>query len=168
MTDSVDPAKIPYRHGKAGASATGYRRGCRCADCRRIHSDKMKAYRLAKKLREGGGEVAAETFAPLDFTPSSTAISWDAEPGPIEEALSRDLDNMQFADPPFQQTLIVLAKYDARVLDQAPQLERLDLISGMQSRLFNVFDRLRRVNAPAGAADGAEAFLQSLGMPDGE
>lgn len=168
MADDVDPIKIPYRHGKAGASLTGYRKGCRCGDCRRIHSDKMKAYRLTKKLRDAGGEVTHAAMAPLDFSPSSTAISWDAPAGPIEEALTRDIEAMSFADPPFQQTLIVLAKYDARVLDQAPRLERLDLVSGMQSRLFNVFDRLRRVNAPASAADGAEAFLQSLGMPDGD
>ncbi|WP_422934970.1 hypothetical protein [Sinomonas sp. P47F7] len=126
----------------------------------------MKAYRLAKKLRDSGGELPAAVLAPLDFTPSATAISWDAAPGPIEEALARELDSMQFADPPFKETLVVLAKYDARVLDQIPRLERLDLISGMQSRLFNVFDRLRRVNAPVNAADGAEAFLQSLGMPE--
>ncbi|MEA5454483.1 hypothetical protein SPF06_07095 [Sinomonas sp. JGH33] len=128
----------------------------------------MKAYRLAKKLREGGGELSAEALAPIDLSPSSTAISWDAEAGPIEATLSRELEAMQFADPPFRETLIVLAKYDARVLDQIPRLERLDLISGMQSRLFNVFDRLRRVNAPVGAADGAEAFLQSLGMPESD
>lgn len=168
MADSIDLSKIPFRHGSAGASETGYRKGCRCGDCRRIHKDKMKAYRLAKKLREAGGEVPADAVAPLDFAPSSTAVSWDAPAGPIEETLTRELESMQFADPPFKETLVVLAKYDARVLDQAPRLERLDLVSGMQSRLFNVFDRLRRVNAPASAADGAEAFLQSLGMPEGE
>ena len=63
---------------------------------------------------------------------------------------------------------MISADIDPSLCTGEPQLERLDLISGMQSRLFNVFDRLRRVNAPVGAADGAEAFLQSLGMPDGD
>ncbi|MHA7275356.1 hypothetical protein ACX80O_02315 [Arthrobacter sp. Hz1] len=145
-----DIAEMPYRHGKAGASATGYRKGCRCAGCRRIHSDKMKAYRATKKLQEAG-DAHPEYDLPPEVTPSSAAISWSAEPGQIERALCGELDAL-IGEPPFKRTLIVLAKYNARVLDQLPQMERLDLVSGMQTRLFNVFDRLRRVELAPGAA----------------
>lgn len=154
MADAVDPAKIPYRHGPKGASLAGYRKGCRCAGCRKCKRDDMSAYRAKKKLREAGGSDGAEHFFPgaPAVEPSSMAISWSAPAGPIEQTLTDELDAL-IGEPPFKKTLLVLAKYNARVLDQIPQLERPDLISGMQSRLFNVFDRLRRTETTAGAED---------------
>ncbi|WP_104116960.1 hypothetical protein [Arthrobacter sp. B1805] len=146
MTDQP----IPFRHGNAGPSATGYRKGCRCAGCRKAKREDQAAYRAAKKLKESGGPAPAfEPAAPL-VEPSSVGISWDAPAGPIEQALDGELAAL-IGEPPFKKTLIVLARYNARVLDQIPAAERFDLVSGMESRLFNVFDRLRRVESAPGA-----------------
>jgi hypothetical protein len=164
VAEAVDPSKIPYRHGPAGAGLAGYRKGCRCAGCKKAKREDMAAYRARKKLKEAG-EAADVEFAfttPPDVEPSSMAISWSAAPGPIETTLISELDAL-IGEPPFKKTLLVLAKYNARVLDQIPQLERPDLISGMQSRLFNVFDRLRRTETTAGATDSWDmsALLQA-------
>lgn len=143
---------------------TGYRKGCRCDVCGKAKSDDNAAYRAAKKLRDANGVEAAEHFFPVapDVEPSSMAISWLAPAGPIETTLVSELDAL-IGEPPFKKTLLVLAKYNARVLDQIPQLERPDLISGMQSRLFNVFDRLRRTETAAGAGSSWDmsALLQA-------
>ena len=37
----------PINHG----TGTGYRRGCRCAKCRKAHADKMSAYRARKRSK---------------------------------------------------------------------------------------------------------------------
>lgn len=151
------------RHGKK-AGLTGYRKGCRCTPCKKAKSDDNAAYRAAKVLREASGDAAAEYLlpAPPEVEPSSMAVAWAAPAGLIETTLISELDAL-IGEPPFKKTLLVLAKYNARVLDQIPQLERPDLISGMQSRLFNVFDRLRRVEAAAGSEDSWDmsALLQT-------
>lgn len=144
---------------------TGYRKGCRCDVCGKAKSDDNAAYRAAKKLRDANGVDAAQQLlaTPPEIAPSSMAISWLAPAGPIETTLAGELDAL-IGEPPFKKTLLVLAKYNARVLDQIPQLERPDLISGMQSRLFNVFDRLRRTEPAAGA--GAWDMSQLLHADD--
>lgn len=170
MADGIDPEKIPYRHGKT-PGRTGYRKGCRCAQCRREHSDDMKAYRRNKKLQEAAESAGAAGIddAPPSLEPSSMGVSWNAPNGVIEETLVAELDKL-VGEPPFKKTLIVLARYNARVLDQIPAMERFDLVSGMESRLFNCFDRLRKVTDGAGAAGGAgmtpEQFLAGLAAAD--
>lgn len=154
----------PYRHGKGEPSLNGYRRGCRCAGCKKAKRDDMAAYRARRKLREQGGEVALEDSPELPpaIDPSSMSLDWQAAPGQIEEVLTEELGKL-VGEPPFKKTLIVLAKYNARVLDQIPRIERPDLISGMESRLFNVFDRLRKVTDGGDkAATSPEAFLAGL------
>ena len=132
---------------------TGYRKGCRCDVCGQAKSDDNAAYRAKKKLQDATGVEQAQHLLPSvpDIEPSSMAIAWNAPAGPIETTLISELAAL-IGEPPFKKTLLVLAKYNARVLDQIPQLERPDLISGMQSRLFNVFDRLRRTETAAGAS----------------
>ncbi|MEE2568594.1 hypothetical protein V1638_04180 [Pseudarthrobacter sp. J64] len=132
---------------------TGYRKGCGCEVCGQAKSDDNAAYRAKKKLQEAAGVDQRQHLLPTvpDIQPSSMAIAWNAPAGPIETTLISELDAL-IGEPPFKKTLLVLAKYNARVLDQIPQLERPDLISGMQSRLFNVFDRLRRTETTAGAS----------------
>ena len=155
--------QTPIRHGKK-PGVTGYRKGCRCGGCAKAKSDDNAAYRAAKKLREANGDAAEQHFfpSPPEVEPSSMAIAWAAPAGLIETTLISELDAL-IGEPPFKKTLLVLAKYNARVLDQIPQLERPDLISGMQSRLFNVFDRLRRTETTAGATDSWDmsALLQA-------
>ncbi len=166
MAEAVDPEKIPYRHGKT-PGRTGYRKGCRCGQCRREHSDDMKAYRAKKKLKDAGSaDFPPGYFDAPPVEPSSMAIIWSAPAGPIETALTEELDAL-IGEPPFKKTLLVLAKYNARVLDQIPQMERPDLISGMQSRLFNVFDRLRKVtDGEGGKVNTADEFLAGLMSED--
>ena len=163
MEDTQIPS-IPYRHGKGEPSLNGYRRGCRCAGCKKAKRDDMAAYRARRKLREQGGEVTLEDLPELPpaVDPSSMSLDWQAAPGQIEEVLTDELGKL-VGEPPFKKTLIVLAKYNARVLDQIPRIERPDLISGMESRLFNVFDRLRKVTDGGDKAPTSpEAFLAGL------
>lgn len=147
----MTPSKALIRHGKK-AGLTGYRKGCRCDACGKAKSDDNAAYRARKKLADSGANVPLEFLAPPPVEPSSAVVSWSAPAGPIETALTSELEAL-IGEPPFKKTLLVLAKYNARVLDQIPQMERFDLVSGMQSRLFNVFDRLRRTETAAGAED---------------
>ena len=168
MEDSQIPS-IPYRHGKGEPSLNGYRRGCRCAGCKKAKRDDMAAYRARRKLREQGGEVALDELPELPPTidPSSMSLDWQAAPGQIEEVLTEELGKL-VGEPPFKKTLVVLAKYNARVLDQIPRIERPDLISGMESRLFNVFDRLRKVTDGGDkAATSPEEFLAGLFSEEG-
>lgn len=162
MSDAVDPI-IPYRHGKAGPSATGYRKGCRCGGCRKAKREDQAAYRARRKLQEAGAVMGGYVLPP-EVEPSSVSISWSAPAGPIEQALNEELSAL-IGEPPFKKTLIVLARYNARVLDQIPHAERFDLISGMESRLFNVFDRLRKVEPVAGS--GGSWDMSALLTPDG-
>ncbi|GGJ74444.1 hypothetical protein [Glutamicibacter ardleyensis] len=163
MEDAEIP-QIPYRHGGVGPGLGGYRKGCRCAGCKKSKRDDMAAYRARRKLREQGGEVALDELPELPpaIDPSSMSLDWQAEPGQIEEVLTEELGKL-VGEPPFKKTLLVLAKYNARVLDQIPRIERPDLISGMESRLFNVFDRLRKVTDGAGGqVVTPEEFLAGL------
>lgn len=104
-----------------------------------------------------------EVIAPPEFEESSARINWSAPAGPIELALTSELDSL-LGEPPFKKTLMVLARYNARVLDQIPEVDRFDLVSGMQSRLFNVFDRLRRVEVAPGSKDSWD--MSGLLSPD--
>ncbi|MHC6176230.1 hypothetical protein [Glutamicibacter sp. X7] len=163
MDDERIPS-IPYRHGGIGPGISGYRKGCRCAECRKAKREDQAAYRARRKLREQGGEVdlAEAPELPPMVEPSSVSLDWQAKPGQIEQVLTGELGRI-VGEPPFKKTLIVLARYNARVLDQIPRIDRPDLISGMESRLFNVFDRLRKVTDGGDkAALSPEEFLKGL------
>ncbi|WP_313812375.1 hypothetical protein [Glutamicibacter sp.] len=169
MGKPENPA-IPYRHGGIGPGLAGYRKGCRCADCRKAKRDDMAAYRARRKLRDQGGEIDLEELPELPpaIEPSSVSLDWQTEPGEIERVLTGELDKI-VGEPPFKKTLVVLAKYNARVLDQIPRIDRPDLISGMESRLFNVFDRLRKVtNGDGGPVRSPEELLAGLFSDDGD
>ena len=153
MAESVDLVKIPYRHGPAGPSLAGYRKGCRCAGCKKCKREDMAKYRAGKKPPVSNSAYREQDQTdPSEIDTPSMAMAWEAPAGPIETALLSELDAL-IGEPPFKQTLLELAKYNARVLDQIPTMERPDLISGMQSRLFNMFDRLRKTETAAGATD---------------
>ena len=149
------------KHGRSG-----YRRGCKCGICRAGHSEAAREYR-ARKKRETDAARDAEAPTPPPAQPVSgdveARIDFNAAPGEIETALTSELEKM-IGEPPFKQTLFVLARYNARILDQLPAIERPDLASGLQSRLFDVFDRLRKVEA--GTRVGVPADLSGLLGPD--
>lgn len=162
----AEEPQITQRHGKAGPGVTGYRKGCRCLGCRTAKAEDNAAYRARRKLQERGGDVALEAIERPAVEPSSTELDWTIAPGPVEAALAVELEQL-VGEPPFKKTLIVLGKYNARVLDQIPRIGRPDLISGVQSRLFNVFDRLRAVSTPTGGSPtDADGFLASLTHTD--
>lgn len=162
----AESPQITERHGKAGAGLTGYRKGCRCTGCSKAKSDDNAAYRARRKLHQEGGDVSIEVIERPAIEPSSAALDWSLPAGEIESALAVELDQL-IGEPPFKKTLIVLGKYNARVLDQIPRIGRPDLISGVQSRLFNVFDRLRAVTTAAGGSTSdPNEFLLSLANPD--
>ncbi|MHA7270409.1 hypothetical protein [Arthrobacter sp. HLT1-20] len=150
-----------HLHGSAGPGLSGYRKGCRCPGCKKLKRDDNSAYRAKQKLLAAGHAPAPDGDQMPLAAPAPVALDWNAAPGLIESTLNSELETM-LGDPPFKKTLMVLGRYNARVLDQIPRIDRPDLISGMQSRLFNVFDRLRYVNNPVGGADGADAFLADL------
>ncbi|MGM9473177.1 hypothetical protein ACS5PJ_14380 [Pseudarthrobacter sp. YS3] len=161
MDEAVDLAKIPYRHGPAGPSLGGYRKGCRCAGCKKCKREDMAKYRAGKKPSVTTADRDQDQTDSPEIETPSLAMAWDAPAGPIETALLSELAAL-IGEPPFKKTLLEMAKYNARVLDQIPAMERPDLISGMQSRLFNMFDRLRKTEAAAGATDSWDlsALLQ--------
>lgn len=149
MTESPNPQPL---HGKNGPSLSGYRRGCRCAACKKLKREDNAAYRAQTKLKDRTGVADLHMLFPPEVEAASVSLDWSAEPGLVEATLVEELDKL-IGEPPFKKTLIVLGRYNARVLDQIPRIDRPDLISGMQSRLFNVFDRLRRTETAAGATD---------------
>lgn len=154
------------KHGST-PGRKGYRKGCKCNLCRAGQRKYMADYRAKKKTTDAAEELVDVLPDEELSVDRSLDLDWSGPAGLIESTLTEEIEEMEFADPPFASTLIVLAKYDARVLDQIPRIQRLDLISGMQSRLFNVFDRLRKTSGPASnGADAADAFLASLTQDD--
>lgn len=123
---------------------SGYRRGCKCAVCRAGHAESVARWRARRRERDaaerGPAEPPAESapLAPLESVPT---IDLAAEPGPLELAFAEDLENPA-SKVAFQRTLIGLAKYNARVLDQVPTHGRMDLVSPVQLRLLEVLQRL--------------------------
>lgn len=149
LTKETDQAQR-FKHGET-PGRNGYRKGCRCESCRRGQRDYQRKYRAGKAGREAAAAMPEFELEP-EVQEVSASIDWSAPAGPIELALSEELAAL-IGEPPFKKTLMMLAKYNAKVLDQLPRADRFDLISGVQSRLFNVFDRLRRVEATTGSVD---------------
>lgn len=148
-------------HGRTPGQP-GYRRSCRCSLCRAGHAEHNRAWRAAKRQRETDEALAdaeplvppAPPAPPADLQ-SVPTIDYGAAPGTLESAFDLDLtepDN-QVA---FARTLVGVAKYNARVLDQVPQHGRMDLISPVQIRLLDVLQRIGLLGF-AGFTDGPTA-----------
>lgn len=87
----------------------------------------------------------------------------------MQRALEAELRRL-IGEPPWKNTLSALAVLNARLIDQAPELDRLDLVSPLQIRMLDVLDRLRAISAapgkPRSTGDEAAAFLASLNDSD--
>lgn len=146
--------------------ASGYRAGGRCTVCRKGHNDSNAAYRERKRLRDAGIIPPAAAAARPEIETSSAEVDWDAEPGQLEQIVVAELETLT-AEPPWKQTFVALARYNARVLDQIPRLQRFDLASGIQSRFLNVLDRLNKAgDGTAGPAVDWDAAAAALGAPE--
>lgn len=140
---------------------SGYRKGCRCETCRRAKREYMRDYR-ARQRRDADevAEVVREAAA-LDPLAPVPSIDMKAEPGAVERALRKDLKKLT-GEPPWKRTLSRIAMLNARLLDQAPIADRLDLISPIQLRTLEVLNRLRAVSSGSSLADDAAAMLRDM------
>lgn len=133
-------------HGRSG-----YRRGCKCGVCRAGHAQAVAEWRARKRAEARAGVPAAPAVdapmpAPLASAP---ALDPDAPPGRLEQLLAADLNAP--GEKTWKGFLSGLALYNARMLDQLPGLDRLDLISSIETRTLEV---LQRLAPPKPAGDG--------------
>lgn len=152
MGGGVTVSKEITNHGQAG-----YRRGCRCEACRSGHRDAARRYREGKRKPVVKPEPL---LAPLVDVPEVDTV---APAGPIESALARELEAL-VGEPPWKRTLSAMLLGNAKVLDQVAAHERFDVISGLQTRMLDMMDRLRKV-ADGGASAPAD-LSALLGEPD--
>ena len=147
---------------------SGYRRGCKCETCRRAKREYMRTWR-DRKRRETAAladetAVVVETARDLDPIAPPPAFDRSATPGRIERALRRDLKGLT-GEPPWKRTLSAVVRLNARLLDQAPKIDRLDLISPIELRLVEQLKLLRGVSlgSPSGSiAEDAEKLLRDM------
>lgn len=144
-----------------------YRRGCKCETCRRANRDRMRQYRNRKAAVAGEVELIAERARDLDPLAPAPTIDMKAKPGRIEKALRKDLRALT-GEPPWKGTLAAVAKLNARLLDQAPRADRLDLVSPIQLRLVEQLKLLRGVSLGGGSvADEAAQLLKDMAGEEG-
>ena len=145
---------------------SGYRKGCRCETCRRAKRDYMRAYRASKKEdAEVVAEVVREVTA-LDPLAPVPSIDLTSAPGRVEQALRKDLKAL-VGEPPWRRTLSKIALLNARILDQVPRIDRLDLVSPLELRTLEVLNRLRAVSAGGSVAEDAAAMLAAMDRTSG-
>lgn len=115
----------------------------------------------------GGYSKGCKCSAPLPPPMASLpAIDPDAPPGRLELALTADLDGGATLDPSGPRVFLsALARFNARMLDQLPGLDRLDLVSPLESRTLDILARLQA--KPTEGVTDAELrdFMASLNEP---
>lgn len=143
-TASAAMTTATIKHGD-NPGQPGYRRGCRCTVCRDGHAEHNRAWREAKRQRETDealvdAEPLIPSTPPADLQ-SVPTLDFDAAAGTLEQAFDLDLSEPD-SKVAFARTLVGVAKYNARVLDQVPLHGRMDLISPVQIRLLDVLQRI--------------------------
>lgn len=145
-----------------------YRAGCKCEVCRAANAARVRLSRRVAAWEEKEKRAVTEIVQmPAPDAPVAT-IDMDAPPGMIEQAVVEDLDEL-VGEPPWKRTAAAILRLNARVIDQAPSRDRLDLLSPMQLRTQEWMKLLRSVGPTDGTvASGAEALLAAMaGADDG-
>lgn len=137
--------------------ASRYRSGCRCVVCRAANTRRVREWRARKRSPEP--VVSAELPEPPADLPTPSA-RFGA--GPIETALLAELEAL-VGEPPWRVPLEQLLLLNARLLDQVHVHGRYDIISGLQTRTLQMFDRIRALD-PNGGGD-LEALMRDLNNP---
>lgn len=169
--------------------ASGYRKGCKCSVCRAGHNAAQRAYNAKRKAAGKAAPRrrtvdAAEALAavgievpddaepiPADIAPSPPPPQFDptSPPGPIEATLT-ELD--EDGDVKWNTVLLALARYHAKVLDQLPAMDRLDLVSPISGKLLDAV-KLVRPDAPPRRPTSEDdehaekGYIDDLGTPTG-
>lgn len=145
------------KHGRSG-----YRLGCKCPTCRAGNARAVADWRARKKA----GQAPKREYPMPEPLASAPALDPDAPPGRLEQLLSLDLAQPPSAEPSWKAFLAGLALFNARMLDQLPRMERLDLVSPIETRTLEILTRLRppepRNNAGAISDDDLQRFIAGL------
>ena len=136
---------VDVLHGKRPGT-TGYRKGCRCAECIEANATYLREWREKRRLEEMPVAASVTPVVPVVGPPVAPADLGTA--GPIEEALRHDLDDEADGDPTY---LRAIALTVARSLDGAVTAMRHDLVSPLAQRLVDIGARLF---PPAPEGDG--------------
>lgn len=154
-------------HGKSG-----WRAGCGCVTCRAAHAADVAAWRARRRRQteaaqldeQAQAQALADLERPVDLSQAAALLDPHAPAGAIEAAFSGELEKL-IGEPPWKLTLGALGRANARIIDQVGRHQRLDVVSGVQLRMMDILDRLRRV--PGGGGAPAPADLGALlGEPD--
>ena len=145
-----------------------YRRGCKCEPCRAANRDRVRDHRARLFLIEGEEEAVADLATRINPDAPVPTIDMRAEPGTVEQAVIEDLGEL-VGEPPWKRTASAILRLNAKVIDQAPAADRLDLLSPMQLRTQEWMRLLRSVAGSDGSiAGGAEELLKAMaGADDG-
>lgn len=126
------------------AGLPGYRRGCKCPECRGANAKRMAVYRAKRRAAE---EPPATVEIPASIeAPAKLVLLKDLERGAVSIALDEDLPAVD-GSYPFQRTVSAMARVAALILDNADKIDRLDMVSTMSLRIL---DALKRLEPPRG------------------
>ncbi|WP_309129469.1 hypothetical protein [Microbacterium sp.] len=140
-----------------------YRRGCKCEPCRAANRDRVRDHRARAAAVDTEREQVASIAINIDPDAPVPTIDMQAPAGRVEKAVRKDLKAL-VGEPPWKRTAAAILRLNARVIDQAPTVDRLDLLSPMQLRAQEWMKLLRSVGPTDGTiAGGAEALLDALG-----
>lgn len=145
-----------------------YRRGCKCEPCRASNRDRVRDHRWRASAFVTEKENVEQLAVRLDPEAPVPTLDMSAAPGPIETAIVADLGDL-VGSPPWKRTASAILCLDARVLDQAATVDRLDLLSPMQIRALEWMKLLRSVSGgpDLSVADQAAQLLKDLAGGDG-
>lgn len=140
-----------------------YRRGCKCEPCRAVNRDRVRDHRASERAVDAERENVVALAVNIDPDAPVPTIDMQAPAGRVEKAVRKDLKEL-VGEPPWKRTAAAILRLNARVIDQAPTVDRLDLLSPMQLRAQEWMKLLRSVGPTDGTiAGGAEALLDALG-----